>query len=102
MNIPTIAAILATAATTLVAAPLAAQTTPRVVDRMRAEAGWNGVEVDRVRVAGQNVLAIGHDRQGRPVTVTRSCGSLGIDCTDTTVAAAAHGDTTRGDAATGR
>ncbi len=72
--------------------------TDRLVREVRTEAGWHGVEVNRIRRTGDALHVSGYDRAGRAVTLTMSCAQLGVDCASRTAtrsvvrstAAAAH------------
>ena len=73
---------LAIVATLAAAAPAhaAGDDTTQLVQKVRAEAAWQGVEVNRIQRADQKLNVKGFDRQGRAVTLVMHCDSLGFVC----------------------
>jgi len=51
-----------------------------LVAKVRSEAGWKGVEVERIHREGQSVRVVGVDGQGRTVVMKMTCESIGVNC----------------------
>lgn len=70
--------------TLAVAAPAIANAksadTDRLVYKVRTEAAFKGVEVERIQRNDQTLRVLGHDRQGREVAMTMECADLGFTC----------------------
>ena len=68
-------------------AQAADRATDRFVVAVQGLGAWYGVEVERISVRGDEYAATGINRQGRQVTLVRSCGQGGIACPPSLLAA---------------